>query len=58
MAKGNWERLFGAKRRATDRKLLAALERDIANEERAPRIEREDKAAREAIAKAFGRPIH
>jgi hypothetical protein len=56
--KGNWERLFGAKRRAIDRKLLEALERDIANKERAPRLEREDKAAREAIAKAFGRPIH
>jgi hypothetical protein len=58
MKKNTWATLFGAKRRATDRKLLAALERDIANEERAPRIEREDKAAREAIAKAFGRPIH
>jgi hypothetical protein len=56
--KGNWERLFGAKRRATDRKLLEALERDIANEERALRIERENKDARETIAKAFGRPIH
>jgi hypothetical protein len=56
--KNTWEKLYGAKRRAIDRKLLAALERDIANEERAPRLERENKDAREAIAKAFGRPIH
>lgn len=54
----HWASLFAAKRRATDRKLLAALERDIANEERAPRIERDNKEARDAIAKAFGRPTH
>jgi hypothetical protein len=59
MAKVNtWERLWGAKRRASDKKLLEALERDIANAERAPRLERDDKETREAIAKAFGRPIH
>ena len=32
--KNNWLSLFGAKRRATDRALLAAMEREIAHEEK------------------------
>ena len=58
MKKNDWASRFGVARRASDRKLLAALERDIANQERAARVERDDKEAREAIARAFGRPTH
>jgi hypothetical protein len=54
----HWTKLFGASRRAKDRKLLEALERDIANEERAPRVERDNKEERERIARAFGRVVH
>ena len=32
--KNNWQSLFGAKRRATDRASLAAMEREIAQAER------------------------
>jgi hypothetical protein len=58
MKKNTWASLFGASRRAKDRKLLEALERDIANEERAPRVERDNKEERERIARAFGRVVH
>jgi hypothetical protein len=53
MRRGNdWERRFGRRRRAIDRKLLEELEAAIAAEER----EREAREQREAIARAFGRP--
>ena len=58
-----WEKIYGARRRAIDRKLLAAMEREIANEEKlrakeqtynpAPCIDDEERAR---IARAFGRP--
>jgi hypothetical protein len=65
--KGNWQTLFGAKRRTIDRALLAECEKticqadlrdielDIEREER--QRARIDAQAREAIAKAFGRPL-
>jgi hypothetical protein len=45
--KSDWERRFGAKRRAADKALLAELERSL------PTPQEE---AREAISRAFGRP--
>ena len=58
-----WERQFGAKRRASDRRLLAMLEAEITNEEKlrakqakenpAPCLGDEEKFR---IARAFGRP--
>ena len=69
-SRGNdWNRMYGAQRRAKDRKLLEELERQIASEEgaygpsrldalaaRRAEAEREGREAREAIARAFGRP--
>ena len=46
-----WERRFGARRRAADKKLLADLERQIGAEEKAA------EEARLTIARAFGRPL-
>jgi hypothetical protein len=46
--KNDWERRFGAIRRAKDKAYCEAAERAIAAEE---------ETARETIAKAFGRPI-
>jgi hypothetical protein len=46
-----WLQRFGAKRRAIDRAILAELEQTIAAEERAA------DAMRQAIARAFGRPV-
>jgi hypothetical protein len=61
--KNNWLSLFGAKRRATDRALLAAMEREIANEEKLRAAEAKKNPApvisdeeRFRIARAFGRP--
>ena len=58
-----WERQFGARRRATDRKLLAAMEREITQAERAATAEAKKNPApvisdeeRVRIARAFGRP--
>ena len=62
-----WERLYGAKRRAIDRALLAECEAAIALEEKSgvsePKTETPPSAAvsddpRVAIARAFGRPVH
>lgn len=67
MKKNLWSTMFAAKRRASDKALLAALEREIVNEEKfraggrqRPTIELPiDKTAeRERIAAAFGRPLH
>ena len=63
--KNNWLSLFGAKRRATDRALLAAMEREIAHEQNcAPRQSAKKNPApcvsdeeRYRIARAFGRSI-
>ena len=65
MKANTWQRMFGARRRASDRALLASLEREIANEEKL-RASGRQKAAielptdkteeRERIARAFGRP--
>ena len=61
--KNFWERQFGAKRRASDRKLLALLEAEIAQAERAAaKFAKENPAPcvsdeeRFRIARAFGRP--
>jgi hypothetical protein len=72
MAKVNlWQTMFGAKRRASDRALLASLERDIANGEKIAAANARKMTAAEAdampvhqiseeerrrIARAFGRP--
>jgi hypothetical protein len=55
----DWERRFGAQRRATDRKLLAECERSIAIEEvalEAVAAAIEPVTQRQSIATAFGRP--
>ena len=61
--KNNWLSLFGARRAASDRKLLAAMEREIAQAERAAaKFAKENPAPvisdeeRFRIARAFGRP--
>ena len=58
-----WEKLHGASRRRKDRALLAALEREIAQAERAAaKFAKENPAPcvsdeeRFRIARAFGRP--
>jgi hypothetical protein len=74
--KNQWEKLFGAKRRASDRKLLMEVEKeitaaelreielDVERQERArAKVEPVDEAVeraidREAIARAFGRPLN
>ena len=68
MAKVNvWQTLYGARRRAIDRKLLASLERDIADGERIARkmtaaqaddmpVHQITEEQRRRIAAAFGRP--
>lgn len=66
MKQNQWATLFGAKRRATDRALLAALEREIANEEKLRANPRQsspidvppaelNEAEKRRIARAFGR---
>lgn len=61
-----WQKMYGAKRRAIDRKLLASLERDIADGERIARKMTATEAdampahqitedQRRRIAAAFGR---
>ena len=60
-----WEARYGARRRAIDKKLLAEVEHQIAEEERAivpnsvnptPQIDHNNDASRR-IALAFGRPL-
>ena len=62
-----WQKMYGARRRAIDRKLLASLERDIADGERIARKAAASQAddmpmhqiteeQRRRIAAAFGRP--
>ena len=58
-----WQKTFGAKRRASDRALLASLEREIAQAEKAAAAEAKKHPApcvsdeeRFRIARAFGRP--
>jgi hypothetical protein len=46
-----WAQRYGAKRQASDRAILEALEREIAAEEG------DELAARQAIGRAFGRPV-
>ena len=60
MAKNEWEKQFGAIRRAKDKKLLAELEKQIAQEERDKagiHVAVDNSIDRAAIAKAFGRPL-
>jgi hypothetical protein len=47
----DWQSRFGARRRAKDKALLAALEKQIAAEDR------QQDAERKRIAQAFGRPL-
>ena len=63
MKPNQWSILFGASRRAKDRALLAAMEREIAQAERAAaKFAKENPAPvisdeeRFRIARAFGRP--
>jgi hypothetical protein len=53
-----WNTIHGARRRAIDRALLASMEREIAQAEKAaakpPAI---DLTERARIARAFGRPL-
>ena len=58
-----WQKMFGASRRAKDRALLASVEREIAQAERAAAAEAKKNPApcvsdeeRFRIARAFGRP--
>ena len=58
-----WATMFGASRRANDKALLAALEKEIANEEKLRAAEAKKNPApcisdeeRFRIARAFGRP--
>ena len=63
MSKNFWEATFGASRRRKDRALLASLEREIAQAEKAAAAEAKKHPApcvsdeeRFRIARAFGRP--
>ena len=58
-----WEKTYGASRRRKDRALLAALEREIADEEKLRAKQAKENPApcpsdeeRFRIARAFGRP--
>ena len=58
-----WQKVYGARRRAIDRKLLASIEREIAQAEKiAAKAARDNPAPcvsdeeRFRIARAFGRP--
>jgi hypothetical protein len=65
MTINDWEKTYGARRRAIDKKLLAEAERQIDQEERAalilnavnplPPVDRDE--ARKRIALAFGRTL-
>ena len=62
--KNQWEKLYGAERRRKDRALLASVEREIAEAERAAaKFAKENPAPcvseeeRVRIARAFGRSI-
>jgi hypothetical protein len=52
-----WSQHFGAQRRATDRAILAELERAIAAEEPQEPAPIDAEIDRGAIARAFGRPL-
>jgi hypothetical protein len=57
----NWQKLFGKARAASDKALLQALERQIADEERAwnpdtAPVHQITEEQRRTIAAAFGRP--
>ena len=58
-----WQKMYGAKRRASDRRLLALLEKEIADEEklRAKQAARDARESpedqRRRIAAAFGRVV-
>jgi hypothetical protein len=68
MKRNEWASRFGAKRRATDRAILAECERAIALEEKSapqrPKTETPSSVAnfglseRDRIARAFGRQVH
>ena len=49
-----WEKVFGAKRRASDKALLASLERDIANGEKIAAAN----ARKMTAAEAADMPVH
>lgn len=60
MRGNDWQRRFGARRRAIDRQLLEAVERAIGLEELVDGLaarEREEREARERLARVFGRPL-
>ena len=59
----SWQKMFGSRRAAIDRALLASMEREIANEERlrakqaAAELKETPEQRRQRIARAFGRPL-
>lgn len=60
MARNDWERRFGRRRRAIDRALLEELERRIGLEELVDELGRRDREAverRARLARAFGRQV-
>jgi hypothetical protein len=57
MRRNLWASRYGALRRAIDRKLLADLEKEIAAELRQSAPDCANLRQREAIARAFGRPM-
>ncbi|HEY1887145.1 MAG TPA: hypothetical protein VGG86_14030 [Roseiarcus sp.] len=61
MRRGNdWERRYGRRRRAIDRALLEAVERQIGLEELVAglaAVDREELERRERLARAFGRRV-
>lgn len=69
MKRNDWQKRFGAARRATDRALLAECERQIATEEAAggrldfegpkitPKPQKPPSTAQDRIAQGFWRPV-
>lgn len=60
MRRNDWQRRFGARRRAIDRALLEELERQIGLEEAVAGLaarDREEEERRARLARAFGRVV-
>ena len=60
MRRNEWQRRFGARRRAIDRALLEELERQIGLEEAVSGLverDREEVERRARLARAFGRAV-
>lgn len=60
MRRNDWQRRYGAKRRAIDRALLEEVERQIGLEEAVAGLmarDREEEERRARLARAFGRAV-